>query len=109
MSHTPLVWYRRDLRVPDLPAPNEACSAFERVAPCYVLDPRLLRGRYGAANRIAFMLAALAELDEELRARGGGGLVVREGDPRAVIPQLAAEAGAATVLWTSDVSPYAVA
>jgi deoxyribodipyrimidine photo-lyase len=108
MSDTALVWYRRDLRVHDLPALHEACAGFARVVPCYVLDPLLLQGRYRSANRIAFMLAALAELDEELRARGGGGLVVREGDPRAEVPRLAAQAGAAAVLWTSDVSPYAV-
>jgi len=52
------------------------------------------------------MLACLRELDADLRARGSG-LVIRDGRPERVLPELAREAGAEAVLWTSDVSPYA--
>lgn len=104
---TALVWFRRDLRVHDHPALAAACAEFARVVPCFVVDRVLLDGRYRSANRAAFMFAALRELDAELRERGGGGLVVREGPARREIPQLAADAGADAVLWTSDVSPYA--
>ncbi len=101
-----LVWFRRDLRVHDHPALHAAAAG--RVTGLFVLDPRLLEGsgRYVSAARTAFMLACLAELREALRARGGE-LLVRPGDPVAVLPALARELGAGSVLWTSDVSPLA--
>lgn len=98
-----LVWFRRDLRVHDHPALH---GAGERAVGVFVLDPAILEGRSRSANRTAFMLACLAELRAALRARGGE-LVVRRGDPVAVLPALAAELGAGEVRWTSDVSPAA--
>ena len=105
---TALVWFRRDLRVHDHPALNAAAAAHEQVLGVFVLDPALLEatGRGRSSNRTAFMLACLAELREALRARGSE-LVIRRGDPVDVLAALAAEAGASTVLWTSDVSPLA--
>jgi deoxyribodipyrimidine photo-lyase len=106
MSSTAIVWYRRDLRVHDHPALAAAVAEHDRVVPLFVLDPRLLDGRYASPRRIGYMRSALHALDAELRERGGR-LFLREGDPTRVIPALADEVGAQTVLWTSDVSRYA--
>ena len=100
------MWFRRDLRMFDHPALHLGASAFDRVLPVFVLDDALLDGRYRSEPRTAFMLGCLRELDEALRARGAG-LVVVHGPPERELPRLAAEHGAGTVLWTSDVSPYA--
>ena len=106
MAPTAIVWFRRDLRVHDHPALHEAAERFERVVCAFVLDDALLEGRYRSPTRVRFMLGCLGELDEELRARGGG-LVVLRGRPDRELPALAREVGATAVLWSADVSPYA--
>ncbi len=103
---TALLWFRRDLRLTDHPALTRAAREFDRVVPVFVLDDALRRGRFASAPREAFMLGCLHELGEDLRARGSG-LVVRDGRPEQVLPELARDVGAEAVLWTSDVSPYA--
>ena len=106
MGSTAIVWFRRDLRLHDHPALDAAARGFERVVCAFVLDDALLDGRYRSPSRTRFMLACLRELDEGLRARGGG-LVVRRGRPERELPALAEEHGASVVLWSADVSPYA--
>ena len=100
MSATPVVlWFRRDLRLADHPA---LCAAVAEgpVTPLFVLDPLFLN-RAGP-SRLAFLRAGLAALDEAM----GGALVVRSGDPAAVVPALAAEIGARSVHATADFGPY---
>jgi deoxyribodipyrimidine photo-lyase len=105
---TTVVWFRRDLRVADHPALREAVDAGRAVA-LFVLDPALLRRRhFRAPARLRFLRAGLEALDEELRSRGSR-LVVRSGRPEAVVPEVAAEAGADAVHFTRDVSPFASA
>ena len=76
---TALVLFNRDLRMRDNPALAAAARA-EYTVPLFVFDQRLLGSRFAAPNRVAFMLEALADLDESLR-RAGGRLFLREGDP----------------------------
>lgn len=100
-----VVLFTRDLRVHDNPALHAACAAAERVVPLFVLDDVVL-DRFGAPNRIAFLLDALRDLDRSLRARGGA-LVVRRGDVAAETARCAREAGAEAVFVAEDVSRYA--
>jgi len=105
-SETTLLWLRRDLRLHDNPALVAAASA-DRLLPVYVVDP----SRYDAAafggedsfvfektggHRAAFRCAAVGDLRERLRARGSY-LVVRTGEPSAVVPELAASVDADAV------------
>ena len=78
-SETAIVLFNRDLRVHDHPALAAAAKA-ERTVPLFVFDERLLRSRFAAPNRVAFMLEALRDLDERLR-RMGARLYLRRGDP----------------------------
>jgi deoxyribodipyrimidine photo-lyase len=105
-ASTAVVWFRRDLRLHDLPALAAAHAEHERVVPLFVLDDALLRGRYASPARARFMLGCLRALDAALRERGSG-LVVRHGTPEDEVVAVAREAGAAAVSWTSDVAPYA--
>ena len=93
MASTAIVWFRRDLRVHDHPALRDASQSFDRVLPVFVLDDRLLHGRFASGPRTAFMLGCLRDLDASLRDRGAA-LHVAEGRPEDVLPALAAEAGA---------------
>ena len=99
------MWFRRDLRVHDLPALAHAAGG--PVIPCFVFDERLLTaGRFVSPTRVRFMVGCLADLRSSLRDRGSD-LIVRFGHPESVLPELATSAGAQRVHWTADVSPWA--
>ncbi|MGZ8632662.1 MAG: cryptochrome/photolyase family protein [Solirubrobacteraceae bacterium] len=106
MPDTAIVWFRRDLRVADLPALACACREHERIVPLFVFDPRLLAGRFRSPARTAWLLECLSALDAELRGRGAR-LVVRHGRPETVVRRVAREAGAATVHVSDDVTGFA--
>jgi deoxyribodipyrimidine photo-lyase len=99
---TSVLWLRRDLRLGDHPALHAAAAAGPVVA-LFVLDPNLLRP--AGAPRVAFLYRSLRALDADLR-RCGGRLVVRRGDPAAVVPAVARDAGAAAVHASADFGPY---
>jgi deoxyribodipyrimidine photo-lyase len=102
---TSIFWYRRDLRVHDLPG-LQAAVREGPILPLFVLDDRLLHGRWPSANRVWFMLESLKVLDQQLQERGAS-LRVRRGRPEEVVPALALEAGAEAVFVSRDYSPYA--
>jgi deoxyribodipyrimidine photo-lyase len=103
---TAIVWFRRDLRVHDLPALAEAVREHDRVLPLFVFDPVLLGGRFRSAGRTAWMLDALRSLDEALRSRGGR-LAVRHGRPEEVLPEAAREVGADAVHCSAETTGFA--
>ncbi len=106
MPSRALVWFRRDLRVHDNPSLTAAHREFDEIVPVFVVDRRLILGRWPSGPRTRFLLESLAELREALRARGGE-LIVREGRPEDELPALARAAGASAVLFARDVSPFA--
>ena len=108
MPATAIAWLRRDLRLHDHPALAAAAREAERVVPVFVVDRRLLDGRFPSLPRAWFLLRSLHELRAALRAQGAD-LVVREGLPERVLPALAAEVGASAVHHAGDVSPFATA
>jgi deoxyribodipyrimidine photo-lyase len=93
-----ILWFRRDLRLDDLPA-LAAAHAHGDVVPLFVVDPAFAAS---GAPRRAFMAAALQALDDRL----GGALVYRHGDPATVVPAFAAEVGADVVVVSRDFGPY---
>ncbi|NHC46938.1 deoxyribodipyrimidine photo-lyase [Motilibacter sp. K478] len=93
------MWFRRDLRLRDNPALRAALSTGQAV-PLFVLDPALW-GPSGAPRR-AWLARSLAALDRSLDGR----LVVRHGDPAAVVPQVAREAAATAVHIAADAGVY---
>lgn len=101
-----IVWFRRDLRLHDNPALAAATAEATALVPLYVLDPRLLHGRWSSSNRTYFLLASLRALDADLREVGSR-LHVRVGDPAEVVPGIAATVGAREVHVAADVSPFA--
>lgn len=97
-SELVIFWFRKDLRLGDNLALVEACGAAGRVLTVYCHDPAAEAStRWGFArrgpHRRAFLAAALADLDEALRARGSRLLQLR-GAPGAVLPALARALGA---------------
>jgi deoxyribodipyrimidine photo-lyase len=100
-----LVLFNRDLRIGDHPALS-AAAASGAVIPLFVFDDAILRSRFAAANRLAFMLDALRDLAESLAERGAP-LVVRRGDPVAEAIAVAQAAGAEEIHVSADWSAYA--
>ncbi|WP_305091571.1 deoxyribodipyrimidine photo-lyase [Prescottella sp. R16] len=98
MSSLDLVWFRRDLRLHDLPTLLAAADSADTAAAVFVLDDRLLR----PGPRSTFLLRCLRSLDAELDGR----LIVARGDPVTVIPALARETGAGAVHVSADFAPY---
>ena len=100
------MWFRRDLRIHDLPAMAEAAST-SSVVPCFIFDDRLITGgRFLSPARTAFMLGCLKELRNDLRELGAD-LILRRGLPEVTLINLAAETGSTAVHWTTDFSPFA--
>lgn len=82
-----LVWFRHDLRLCDHPALARA-AALGRVLPLFVIDPAHWQRPEAAGRHWAFAAECLAGLQADL-ARLGAPLVLRVGDPVAVIARLA--------------------
>ncbi|WP_433610430.1 cryptochrome/photolyase family protein [Prescottella agglutinans] len=92
-----VVWFRRDLRLADLPTLG---AAGERALGLFVLDDRLLAPSGGP--RRDFLYRSLSELDRQL----GGRLLVLRGDPVDVVPRVAKAVGAPEVHVSADYGPY---
>lgn len=99
-------WFRRDLRLFDNTALSAALKAGEVLA-VFVLDPAILQRPDTGAGRLEFLYGALRNLDEELRARGSQ-LLLRQGEPAAVLSAIARQHGATACFFNRDYEPYAI-
>jgi len=97
-------WIRRDLRLTDNHALQAARQSGYPVLPVFILDERLMAGPVNRRQR--FLMAALADLREQLH-REGSNLLVRKGQPEEVFQTLFKETGAVRVFAEEDFSPYA--
>jgi len=95
-----VIWYRRDLRLADHAALAEGCRR-GAVLPLFILDPALLYHPETGPARVAFLLASLRALDDDLRRRGAR-LLVRHGDPVRELVSLVKASGADGVIAHTD-------
>ncbi len=95
-----VLWFRRDLRLADLPALLAAAESDAEVLACYVLDPRLKAS--SGPRRLQYLYDALRDLRDNLDGR----LLVTCGDPKTRIPALAKAVGATSVHVSEDHSPF---
>ena len=102
-----LVWFRRDLRDFDHAALAAALGRARRVYCAFVFDTQILdRLQDRADRRVEFILSSLNELDRSLRKRGGA-MIVRHGDARALVPELARLLEVRAVFVNRDYEPDA--
>ena len=104
-QRTAVVWFRRDLRLHDHPALTAAMREHDRIVPLFVLDPRLLGGRFASPVRTWFMLESVRQLATSLAALGAP-LVIRTGDPVAEVAAVCAATGASDAYVSRDHAPY---
>ncbi|AXR81938.1 cryptochrome/photolyase family protein [Natrarchaeobaculum sulfurireducens] len=99
-----LFWHRRDLRVRDNCGLEQAASFDEPLVSLFVLDPTVLE--HASPVRVACLLDGLSALREQYRERDSD-LLVRRGEASEVVPQVASEVEASTVVWNEDYSGLA--
>jgi len=99
-------WIRRDLRLRDNYALQEAISTSDIVIPLFILDPKLIESSRSSQRRLDFLYQSLAELDKDLQARGSR-LIVRKGNPVDALTDLVNESKAKHIFAEADYSPYA--
>ncbi|MCV7179075.1 cryptochrome/photolyase family protein [Mycolicibacterium sphagni] len=97
-----LLWFRRDLRLHDLPSLVEAAADGADVLACFVLDPRLEKS--SGPRRLQFLGDSLRALSDAL----GGRLLITRGRPEERIPLLCKQTGATEVHMSADFSPFGV-
>lgn len=95
-----LLWFRRDLRLSDLPALSAAVDQDRDVLACFVLDPRLETS--SSARRLQFLGDSLRQLHADLSGR----LLVTRGRPEERIPLIADEINASAVHVSADFTPF---
>ena len=105
-SDVSVALFTRDLRVHDNPTLHGALERAGAVVPLFVVDPSIVRGSFGAPNRLAFLADALEDLRRQLRERHGE-LVVFEGDSVEVVGGVVSETGTSRVYVARDVSAHA--
>jgi deoxyribodipyrimidine photo-lyase len=98
--------FTRDLRVHDNPVLVAAAKNGDVVLPVFIVDDAIAAGNYPNPNKASFLAAALAELDDELRRRGGR-LTVRHGPTVAEVERMVVDLSITEVHVASDVSGYA--
>ena len=107
-----LVWFRRDLRDFDHAALHHALRQSQRVYCVFVFDTDILEALHDNSmtfdRRLAYIHAALVELDAGLRAMGGA-LIVLQGRTTDVIPALSRKLGVDAVFANRDYEPQAIA
>jgi deoxyribodipyrimidine photo-lyase len=95
-----LLWFRRDLRLEDLPCLLDASTDGAEVLACFVLDPRLEAS--SGRRRLQFMCDSLRCLRDELDGR----LFVTRGRPEKRIPAIVKDIGASAVCVSEDFTPF---
>ncbi|RLJ77162.1 DASH family cryptochrome [Pedobacter alluvionis] len=95
MSKKILVWFRNDLRLHDNEMLVEAIAKSDSILPVYILDRRSFGDtKYGTLKtgniRAQFILESVLGLRNALKQIGGN-LLIAEGNPEDIIPQLVQE------------------
>jgi len=100
-----IVWFRRDLRLADNPALNQAKASGRPIVPVYILDDGPAVRPIGAASRW-WLDKSLRALSASIAERGGS-LILRRGDSESELRRLIQETGATSVLMNRLFEPDA--
>ena len=103
-----LVWIRRDLRLQDHLALYQATQDGVNVKLVFVFDHHILeplKQKSVEDRRLQFICESLAEIQDTLAAYNSR-VLIRYGDPKTEIPQVAREQKAKAVYWNRDYTEY---
>jgi deoxyribodipyrimidine photo-lyase len=105
MQRPILLWFRQDLRLADNPALTAAVATGRPIVPLFILHEASDGRPWGAAS-LWWLDKALRFLDLDLRLAGSR-LILRRGDPAAIVPAMAHQLGA-EVYWNRLYGPAAM-
>ena len=106
MSDLILFWHRRDLRITDNLGLAMSRRQTPKVAGIFCLDPDILQQDDIASVRVTYLIGCLQDLQQSY-AQAGSQLLILQGNPSQVLPNLATTLQAKAVFWNLDVEPYA--
>lgn len=103
-----LLWYRNDLRLHDHEPLHQALKQGAQILPLYCFDPRSFgQTAFGfaktGAHRAQFLLESVADLRQSWRSLGTD-LIIRQGKPEQVIPELVRQFDITAVYWHEEVT-----
>jgi len=101
-----LFWHRKDLRIVDNQALIKAFSLSNAITSTYILDKNYSHD-FNANSRAWFLGNSLQELGNNWKKMGSR-LIMEEGDPVLIIPQLAKKIDAKFVFWNRSIEPYEI-
>ena len=101
-----LFWHRKDLRIFDNQALIKAFSLSNAITSTYILDKNYSHD-FNANSRAWFLGNSLQELGNNWKKMGSR-LIIEEGDPVLIIPQLAKKIDARFVFWNKSIEPYEI-
>ncbi len=101
-----LFWHRKDLRIIDNQALIKAFSLSNAITSTYILDENYSYD-FNANSRAWFLANSLQELGINWKKMGSR-LVIGEGDPVLIIPELAKTIDAKFVIWNKSIEPYEI-
>jgi deoxyribodipyrimidine photo-lyase len=104
MSDLILFWHRRDLRTVDNLGLHTARQRSSKVVGVFCLDPDILQHDVAAA-RVTYLIGSLQALQTSY-AEAGSQLLIVQGQPAQMLPQLATALSAIALYWNRDVEPY---
>ena len=98
--------FRRDLRLQDNTALNEALRVSSQVLPVFIFDPRQIDSHsYQSQPALYFMLQSIADLDLQLQEVGGN-LTLYNGCPDQVIANVFKQQSIEAVFINRDYTPF---
>jgi len=104
MSQTNIWWIRRDIRLNDNQTLHAALKGAEYLVPLFIIEHELMAE--AAPKRRAFLLSALADLDQQLRKRGSQ-LIIRQGPASKAFHSLSEDLEDMAIYAHEDFSPFA--
>lgn len=103
---TAIFWFRRDLRLEDNTALQQALRENRQVIPVFIFDTHILEELPRNDARLTFIYQRLEQLHRQL-LQAGSGLVVQQGEPLKVWQNLLRDYQPNAVYFNADYEPYA--
>ena len=102
-----IFWFRRDLRLEDNKALNEALRRDESVLPIFIFDTEIISELSKDDARLTFIYDCLKSIDSELQSYGSS-LMILQGNPQDVFRDLINEYAITEVFFNKDFEPYGI-
>lgn len=101
------IWFRRDLRLDDNTALNEALRSGANILPVFIFDKNILDGLEKNDHRVTFIHQQLFNINEKIKNHGSE-LYVGYGNPEDVWKEIIQKFDIKSIYTNRDYEPYAI-